>query len=583
MASLFVYLPRVTLDYLKRRIPSIDSVSNGINQEELDMIDYLNIKDVDVMYLRYFRNLRTLVIDSFPGIDDGSFVYISRNCPRITTLVIKNQPNLTKIDLTRFSNLKNVSIISNEKLTSVIGLEGNSKFINQLEKIEFYDNVSYRHEDELIKNITRTERKRVVELDAQYFIDANNEVENFTKNYSNYEWHEKIGFRNQKDMTYSSGEMEVAYNYASAIVDTLIKSGDSQEMKVFVLYTWVLKNIKIEEDRIRNLNEGIVNVFKYRVSSIPTIAKYFQFLLRVAGIESFDINVFPRIQFNINKFGSFRIPSNDYAIIKIPTNKGNYYFDIAWDNDIYKKTGRLSTIFMYNGLEDILYNHVLIYDKLENPTESMPFERREELSENARKRIKNAEKKKLNVDIDEISLPEDITAYHSVMQENMKKYNESTSKIRAKRVALEKKLRDGKDNVGTKNAIRCLDKMIDAINASNAVLRNNIFDLEKSLLNVIDQTDLSYVEDCLGEEISPFKRKRIMGDNYVRVTKTKADLDNELNRIRNALNRDVSNRRISMKKYRTLKDKIIKVYTYLITFAYEKSIVMDKNFEGSIA
>ena len=181
MASLFVYLPRVTLDYLKRRIPSINSVSNGINQEELDMIDYLNIRDVDVMYLRYFRNLRTLVIDSFPGIDDGSFVYISRNCPRITTLVIKNQPNLTKIDLTRFSNLKNVSIISNEKLTSVIGLEGNSKFINQLEKIEFYDNVSYRHEDELIKNITRTERKRVVELDAQYFIDANNEAKNFTK------------------------------------------------------------------------------------------------------------------------------------------------------------------------------------------------------------------------------------------------------------------------------------------------------------------------------------------------------------------------------------------------------------------
>ena len=111
---------------------------------------------------------------------------------------------------------------------------------------------------------------------------------------------------------------------------------------------------------------------------------------------------------------------------------------------------------------------------------------------------------------------------------------------------------------------------------------SNIF-VEKSLLNVIDQTDLSYVEDCLGEEISPFKRKRIMGDNYVRVTKTKADLDNELNRIRNALNRDVSNRRISMKKYRTLKDKINKVYTYLITFAYEKSIVMDKNFEGSIA
>lgn len=578
MASLFVYLPRITLDYLKKRIPSITDESRGVNQDELDNIEYVNLNhnSVDVMYLQYFRNLHTLVIDGFPGTDDRNFAYIARNCPKLTTLVIKGQPKLTKIDLTRFSNLKNISIISNENLVEVVGLEKGSPFINQLDKIEFYDNVSYHKEDDLVENLGKMDKKRTVELDALYYIDANEDIKGFGAEANSYDWHEKIGFVNQVDLSYSSGEMEVAYNYARSIVDTITKPSDTVEMKIFVIYTWILKNIRIQDKREKDLNEGIVNVFKYRVASVPTIAKYFQFLLRVAGIESYDINVLPRVKFNTTSLGTFKIPSEDYEIVKIPMESGNYYFDIAWDNDIYKKTGKISTAFMFNGLRDTLYNHQLIFDSLDNPTDTMSHEEREGYSRKASKRLQNVK----NIRIDEISskdenIVEKIIAGFDFMQANMKRYLESVSRIRDKRKKLEDKIKNGKATFRTEANIKNLDLMLSAIESSNTVLRENIYRLEKLLFEKLTEEDLSYIEVRLGDVLSPFKRERIADTNYVKVTKTKDDLQSELSRIRSALNREVNNREISILEYRTIMDKVTKIYTYLITFAYEKSIIMD--------
>ena len=576
MASIFVYLPRTALDYLSKRIPSINESSRGVNQDELDKIDYVSLNDVDVMYLQYFRNLKTLIIEGFPGTDDVNFGYIARNCPNITTLIIKGQPNLTTIDLTRFTKLKNLSIISNENLTKVIGLEGNSSFVKQLDKIEFYDNVNYHKEDELVENLGTIGKDRKIELDALYFIDANEDIENFEEKYSNFEWHEKIGFVNQRDLKYSSGEMDAAYKYAKSIIDTIIKPNDTEEMKIFVIYTWILKNIRIEKNRERNLNEGIVNVFKYRVASIPTIAKFFQFLLRVAGVESYDINVLPRIKFNTSSYGTFRIPSDDYEIVKIPSQRGNQYFDIAWDNEIYKETGRLSTVFMYNGLKDILYNHQLIFDNLDNPAESMPYEEKEEYSKKASKRLQNVKSQRIEeITSKDENLVERIISGLSFMQTNMRKYLESIDRLKAKKEKLQDKIKNGKQTIRTADNIKNLDKMLEATEASNRVLRENIYELEELLLEKLMDEDLSFVEIRLGDNVSPFKKERISNTGYVRVAKTKDELERELNKIRNVLNREVESKSISVLEYSAILDKITKLYTYLIIFAYEKSVIMD--------
>ena len=64
MASIFVYLPRTALDYLSKRIPSINESSRGVNQDELDKIDYVSLNDVDVMYLQYFSKKKLYINDN---------------------------------------------------------------------------------------------------------------------------------------------------------------------------------------------------------------------------------------------------------------------------------------------------------------------------------------------------------------------------------------------------------------------------------------------------------------------------------------------------------------------------------------
>ncbi len=572
MASLFVYLPKNTLEYLKGTIPSIDEHSIGVAQDELDKIEYLNFKYIDVMYLQYFRNLKTLVIEGFPGISDRNFDYLARNCSKLTTLVIKGQPLLTKIDLTRFKELRNLSIISNERLVKVVGLEEGSSFINQLDKVEFYDNIGYKKEKELVRRLVNSRKKRVVELDALYYVDAKNE-EGFSDVSSNFEWHEKIAYNSQRDLTYSSGEMEAVYQYANSIVDTIIKPSDSEEMKVFVIYTWVLKNIKLDSNRDVNTNEGIVNVFKYRTASIPTIAKFLQFLLRVAGIISYDVNVAPRVRFYNSPLGVFKIPSDDYEIIKVPTKDGYAYFDIAWDCDIYSQTGRLSTIFMYNGLEDITYNHKLRFDSLDGSRSSMPFEEREDYSKKASKRLQNVKNHKGSNDGKDIV--ESVVTSHDFMQKSMDNFLKSIRKMEEKRKSLIEKLGSGKETARTRANIKNLDMMIEAAENSNRILRENIYKYESLLSERLVKDDISFLENRLGSTLSPFKSKKFGDDKYVKVTKTKEELEQELKRLKSKLNKELANKEINITEYRSLMDRVNNIYTYLVTFAYEKSIIID--------
>jgi hypothetical protein len=168
MASLYVYLPKPTIEYLSKRIPGLAKDARSVSQEDLDTIEEINIRDVDVMYLQYFRNIRTLVIDGLPDVDDRTFNSVIRNCRQVESLIIKNQPKLNNIDITSFKNLKNLSIISNENLVNVVGLYDKDSVIGSLDTLEFYDNISYKNEKELVNYITDGVSIKNVKLDALY-------------------------------------------------------------------------------------------------------------------------------------------------------------------------------------------------------------------------------------------------------------------------------------------------------------------------------------------------------------------------------------------------------------------------------
>ena len=572
MASLYVYLPKATIEYLSKKIPGLSKDARSVSQEDLDTIEEINIRDVDIMYLQYFRNLKTLVIDSTPDIDDKIFNTINRNCNSVETLVIKNQPKLNSIDISGFVNLKNLSIVSNENLVDVDGLYDADSVLKTLDTLEFYDNINFKKDKKLIEYLTKNDNIKNLKLDALYYIDFINRDGN-RESEKNYKWHEKIGFKNQRNLSYTNGEMNVAYEYAKAITNNIIKPDDSAEMIITVLYAWIIKNINLEEERNLDMNEGILNVFKYRVASAPTVAKYYQFLLKVVGIDSYDINVLPRVLFNNSINGSFKIPSDDYEILMIPTKKGQKFFDLVWDMDITNKIDKDSVLFMYNGLSDIAYNHRLVYANNLEDSDSYSIEDREKLLSKAKKRLQNVKSQKIT---QLIGNDEDVYAKivdsHSFLQDKMSSYIDKVNKLVERKEKLINKM-DESDYDGKKKyveRIKNLNLMINAAEQSNKTLRHSLYSMEEGLLNHLLQEDLSEIESRLEYNISPFKYV-----NNEKMIKSKEELNEELNRIHNILNREVTSRMITISEYRAIKEKADKVYTSLITFAFEKSILVD--------
>lgn len=83
-------------------------------EEELEYITYINLCKADLRYLRYLKKLDTLILDSFPSINNDDLLTIIETCPSLKTLIIKNQAGLKEADFRRMNGLKNLAIISNE-------------------------------------------------------------------------------------------------------------------------------------------------------------------------------------------------------------------------------------------------------------------------------------------------------------------------------------------------------------------------------------------------------------------------------------------------------------------------------------
>ena len=550
MTSKFIYLPKEEVKYLSTLNNEINENDRGVYQEQLDSIHEINLKNIDVMYLQYFSNLRTLVIDGFPDLEN--FYYISRYCNNISNLIIKNQPRLKSIDLTNFKNLMNLTIVSNENLLSVEGL--NEELLGELNTFEFYDNNNYSEYKDLIALLKRTNKLKDVKIDALYYSDF---VEQDDDKITSYIWHEKIGFIEQRDKNYSSGEMVVAYNYAKRIIDSIVKEKDSDNMKIATIYSWIINNIKMSDKRDAELNEGIVNVFRYREASMPTMAKFFQFLLRVAGIESFDINMLPRIRFISSSYGTFKMPSNDYEIIKIPTNEGERYFDLVWDYDITQKLdGQQSDLFMFNGFDDIVINHQLIFDNIRTKALSMDPEEKKDYINRANKRLQEVREERIasSSDYSDGFIDLELKERHNKFENYYKSVAEYKNSSKGRNKSL----------------------MDQAIEESNKILMNILSSLQNKSLARIKDADLSFIEERLGMKVSLFKN--VVEDGIlISNMKTVDDLKSELKRFTSVINREFTNKEISLAEYSYMKSRADEVYMTLITIANDEMYLENNN------
>ena len=235
------------------------------------------------------------------------------------------------------------------------------------------------------------------------------------------------------------------------------------------------------------------------------------------------------------------------------------------------------TLEKADGLDRIFekqdYNHRLVFAQDLEESDSYSEKEREKVLSKAKKRLQNVKSQKITQLIgNQEDIYEGIVNSHSFLQDRMGNYIEKVNKLVEKKEKLIDKM-DNSDYDGKKkyvSRIKNLNLMIKAAEESNKALRQSIYKMEEAVIDNLLDEDLSEVESRLEQNISPFK---FVDDK--KVVKSKEDLNEELNRLHNILNREVTNRMITLSEYRSIKEKVDKVYTSLIAFAFEKNILVD--------
>lgn len=537
-------------------------------EEELNYITSLNLNSADVRYLQYFKNLKTLVIDSFPSVSDGAFKEIAMTCPNIVNLAIKNQAALKRINITPFKYLRNLSVVSNEHLVSIVGLEE-----KKLDSFEFYDNVLYEDINSIMEYSVKPQNDMVrVNIDALYYGDAMKVLANNIADYDEYKnyleerfiWSEKLGFREQRRESYSTGQLQVAYENACDVVHKYVNENASDEEKFTSLYLWLQKYIVIESKRNLHVNEGIVNSFLNKKSNPQSYAKVLQFLLRQVNVESFDINTFSlenSDKYYLSPDSYCSIPSDDYFVLRTKLNGVYNYSDIAWDAVIAQATGEFAAHFYLLNKDGIMRNHRIIGEMAIENEEAISDDIRTQLVENGIKRLNEAERvvessysydpnpelmnTEMNIECTKLFLEE--------IKKDLLKLPEDSSEYRKK--AME---------------VRRIEKKIKNESIMFENLKSLISGLERNKLD----SDKNYVQTKLGINITPY----IFSESS-EILKSHSELELEKKRLIKHINAEKAVGLLSVQTCSKLISKVEYIYNSYLSMANNDNLEFGRKID----
>ncbi len=536
--------------------------------EELDSITEINLKYADIRYLGYFHNLTTLIIDHFPSISDDDLETIMNNSPGLLTLVIKNQNNLTKVNVSKLRGLRCLSLISNSNLTKVEGLETLKDFDN----FEFYNNTSYTDVDYVLDTVLKRENDfSRIKLDLLYFpkvyeyIQSKSDDEfNVLYNYleENVIWSEIYGFREPKSKYYSTGEVHIVYERIQDIISAIKGADLSDKEKFAKVYVWLVDHMSIPFITINksyNSLDGTCNAIQSMETTASFAPRVLQFILKCMNVDSEVVDVYTPLE-DVKRIGAV---SSDYAVIK--TNFGeNSFSNPALDIITREFTGRKAYDNLFVDYKVINRTNRIIHSSIFEPSVSVSDEERKELtSEPEVKEFNPSAKSEFEMD----SLSSVINV--EMAKEEIRRY---TSLM-------------GDDSITLSDYLGLKKKLADAKRTYNkySILGNNARALVESYGKIDVYDSKAFIERNLGVAIDVYDRSRRtfygMGSFPLKTVKA---LESERERLVRQINREEQNGIIDKALANKLKSKIEYVYGYFLK-KVPKETLDEEKIIGSMA
>ena len=314
-------------------------------ESDLNNVKKISLSKLDFAFIEYFKNVEELTLESFPSIVNDDILFISQHMKAIKNLTLKEQNAIFNLDLSYIPNLEELSLIHNDNLVNIYGL-------NKLSKFVFYDNKDFNDIRQIVDFIINNKDSHII-LDVMYYIDILKIFydENIDLHMlDNLNWVESVGLRKFYVYEYNNKELKEMLKQISYIVSKYIYTTDGDIEKFVVLYEWIINNIKfVNEDdpQGEDINQiiNVNRVFDNRKGGRLSLAKAFQMLLSFAGIKSsivYSLGAFDTIGFYNGKKIYSLLGESDYAVLRVRLDDREYYCDITWDslinhNDFFDK------------------------------------------------------------------------------------------------------------------------------------------------------------------------------------------------------------------------------------------------------
>lgn len=322
------------MDYLKDNFKILNE--NGeISEDELEKVTSLSVSKKDIEYLHYFKNVDTLVLESFPSIDSNDILEITKVLSDIRSLKIKEQSALISLDVSKLNKLEELCIIHNDNLESISG-------IDKVKRFTFYDNKDFMDVQQIVDLLHKNKESNII-LDIIYYVDIVRklcEQDEDVKLLDNFTWVESVGLRKYIIHEYTKDEIFSLIQNVSSIISKNIYVTDGDIEKFGILYRWMVENIDfVNEDDPKGEDVEVVSniykVFNYQKGGRLSFAKAFQLLLSFAGVKSSVVYSLGALEtigyYNGQKVYSL-LGTSDYALLRVSIDDRYYYCDIAWDS-----------------------------------------------------------------------------------------------------------------------------------------------------------------------------------------------------------------------------------------------------------
>ncbi len=374
-------------------------------EEEFELVHEISIDKNSIKYIGLFPNIKSLTIDGEEQLDSEQIADIIEKYPNLEILKIKGQENLTYLDISNLSQLKQIDIISNRRLSRITGIDK----IDNLEQLTFYDNIVYKKEEELCEAASKLSQSGTqCNLDVLYMPIMKQMGIPYSETFN---WLESVGLGIKGDeLKYETKELEEAVKKAQKIVSQYIKPTDATIQKYAILYQWMCENIKYDHEALENGHvhteqgknvgrlggtNGTINGLVYGSCVCEGYSKSMQMLLQICGIPSFDVCCIAEDPKNItpsfNLSGKKKMHEGDHSILKINVDGKCYYSDITWDANRFQN-GRERKYFLLS-TRDITSDHKLVGEQhIFSASKSISSQEFQELMRFAQERIKNVNK-----------------------------------------------------------------------------------------------------------------------------------------------------------------------------------------------